>query len=156
MRPGGPHAAPASVSVLVADDDEAFREALVDVLDADERFLVVGTAASGGEVPRLCADLRPDLVLLDVRMAGGGVDLARALGTAAGHRPVVVAVSAQTGVTTVAAMLSAGARGYLAKGRLGATLPDSLARVVAGERVLEVPGAEEALRLVEGPLATGS
>lgn len=146
----------APVTVLVADDDAAFREALVDVLSADERFTVVGTAASGAEVPEMCARLRPDLVLVDVRMAGGGVDLARALRAQAGHRPVVVAVSAQTGVTTVAAMLSAGARGYLAKGRLGATLPDSLARVVAGERVLEVPGAEEALRLVQEALAPGT
>lgn len=144
------------MTVLVADDDAAFREALVDVLSADERFTVVGTAASGAEVPRMCARLRPDLVLVDVRMSGGGVDLARALRAQEGRRPLVVAVSAQTGVTTVAAMLSAGARGYLAKGRLGATLPDSLARVVAGERVLEVPGAEEALRLVEEPLAPGS
>ena len=140
----------------MADDDDAFREALVDVVAADERFVVVGTAASGADVPRLCADLRPDLVLLDVRMTGGGADLARALGTAADHRLVVVAVSAQTGVTTVVAMVSAGARGYFAKGRLGATLTDSLARVVAGERVLEVPGADEALRLLEGPLAPRS
>ncbi|WP_162254082.1 response regulator [Nocardioides sp. Soil774] len=146
----------APVTVLVADDDAAFREALVDVLSADERFTVVGTAASGAEVPPMCARLRPDLVLVDVRMSGGGVDLARALRAQEGRRPLVVAVSAQTGVTTVAAMLSAGARGYLAKGRLGATLPDSLARVAAGERVLEVPGAEEALRLVEEPLAPGS
>lgn len=148
-RPGAP------VTVLVADDDDTFRAALVDVLSADGRFVVVGTAASGAEVPGLCDALRPELVLVDVRMAGGGVDLARALVAVADHRPVVVAVSAQTGVTTVAAMLSAGARGYLAKGRLGATLTDSLARVVAGERVLEVPGSEEALRLVEGPLAAG-
>ena len=146
----------APVTVLVADDDAAFREALVDVLSADERFTVVGTAASGVEVPAMCARLRPDLVLVDVRMSGGGAELARALRAQVGHRPMLVAVSAQTGVTTVAAMLSAGARGYLAKGRLGATLPDSLARVVAGERVLEVPGAEEALRLVEEPLAPGS
>lgn len=144
------------VTVLVADDDDTFRDALVDVLSADPRFAVIGTATSGTEVPRLCAELRPDLVLADVRMAGGGVELARALGSAPDHRPVVVAVSAQTGVTTVAAMLDAGARGYLAKGGLGATLPDSLARVVAGERVLEVPGAEEALRLLEGRLAPGS
>lgn len=141
-----------SVTVLVADDDDAFREALVDVLAADGRFEVVGSATSGADVRRLSAELRPSLVLLDVRMAGGGPELAHALSTSPGPRPVVVAVSAQTGVTTVAAMLAAGVRGYFAKGRLGTTLPDALARVVAGERVLDVPGAEEALRLVEGPL----
>ncbi|WP_107775089.1 response regulator [Nocardioides sediminis] len=140
------------VTVLVADDDDAFRLALVDLLAADERFEVVGSAPSGVDVHPLCAELRPALVLLDVRMAGGGPTLARSLGTLEGHRPVVVAVSAQTGVTTVAAMLEAGVQGYFAKGRLGTTLPDALARVVAGERVLDVPGAEQALRLVEGSL----
>jgi two-component system nitrate/nitrite response regulator NarL len=140
------------VTVLVADDDDAFRLALVDLLAADERFEVVGSARSGVDVHRLCADLRPALVLLDVRMAGGGPGLARALGTVEDHRPVVVAVSAQTGVTTVTAMLAAGVQGYFAKGRLGTTLPDALMRVVAGERVLDVPGAEQALRLVEGSL----
>ena len=97
----------------------------------------MGSAASGADVRLLCADLRPALVLLDVLMAGGGPELAHALGTSADHRPVVVAV-----------------QGYFAKGRLGTTLPDALARVVDGERVLDVPGAEEALRLVQGPLAT--
>lgn len=147
------HTAP--LTVVVGDDDEAFREALVDLLAADERFEVVGSTASGTEVRRLSAELRPDLVLIDVRMSGGGAGLALALGAAATPRPSVVAVSAQTGVTTVATMLAAGVHGYLAKGNLGSTLPDSLVRVCRGERVLDVPGAVEALRLVEGPLAPG-
>lgn len=151
-RTGGP-AAP--LSVLVADDDAVFREALVDLLAADDRYVVVGVAATGAEVRRLCRDLRPALVLLDVRMPEGGAELARALVTSE-HPPVVVAVSAQTGLRTVAAMVAGGARGYLAKGRLGATLPDALARVVAGDRVLDVPGAEEALRLAEGRSAPGT
>lgn len=140
------------VSVLVADDDADFREALVELLAADKRYVVVGSAACGADARRLCEALRPALVLLDVRMPGGGADLTRAL-TSCEHAPVVVAVSAQTGLSTVATMIGCGARGYFAKGRLGATLADALARVVAGERVLDVPGAEEALRLVDGSLA---
>jgi two-component system nitrate/nitrite response regulator NarL len=146
----------APLTVVVGDDDDAFREALVDLLTADDRFEVVGSTASGAEVRRLSAELRPDLVLIDVRMSGGGAGLAMALGATASHRPGIVAVSAQTGVTTVATMLAAGVHGYLAKGTLGATLPDSLVRVSRGERVLDVPGAAEALRLVDGPLAPSS
>ena len=43
----------APLTVVVGDDDEAFREALVDVLAADDRFEVVGSTASGAEVRRL-------------------------------------------------------------------------------------------------------
>jgi DNA-binding NarL/FixJ family response regulator len=149
-----PHSAP--LTVVVGDDDDAFREALVDLLSADERFEVVGSTASGTQVRRLSAGLQPDLVLIDVRMDGGGAGLAMALGATGTHRPTIVAVSAQTGVTAVATMLAAGVHGYFAKGNLGATLPDSLVRVCRGERVLDVPGAAEALRLVDGPLAPGS
>ena len=73
-----PHSAP--LTVVVGDDDDAFREALVDLLSADERFEVVGSTASGTQVRRLSAGLQPDLVLIDVRMDGGGAGLAMALG----------------------------------------------------------------------------
>ena len=106
--------------------------------------------------------LRPDIVLVDVRMPGGGEAAARAVLTlpdrpadGAGSRtapPVVIAVSGHTGTAVVAAMLRAGVSGYLAKGSLG-HLPDLVARCADGEVVLAVPGAVEALREVLGTAA---
>ena len=78
-------------------------------------------------------------------MPGGGADAARAL-TDRDDGPVVVALSAQTGASVILAMLQAGAAGYLAKGRLGAELPDLVARAATGEVVLAAPGAVEAMR----------
>ena len=151
------------VRVLIADDEHIIREALRDVLDADPRFEVVGLAASADELQPLALRLRPDIVLVDVRMPGGGEAAARAVltlpppdadrpaGEAAGRTraalPVVIAVSAHTGTAVVAAMLRAGVSGYLAKGSLS-HLPDLVARCADGEVVLAVPGAAEALREV--------
>ncbi|MBB6627763.1 response regulator transcription factor [Nocardioides sp. KIGAM211] len=136
------------IRVVVADDDPAFRGALHDVLQADARFEVVGIAATGHELAELVRDLQPEVVLLDVRMPGGGEVAARALTgpDAVGEVPTVVVVSAQSGAAGILSMLRAGAVGFLGKGRLGAQLPDLLARIMEGEVVLAVPGAAEALR----------
>jgi DNA-binding NarL/FixJ family response regulator len=138
------------IRVAVADDDPDFRGALVDVLNADPRFTVVGAAATGNELVEIARDHRPDLVVLDVRMPDGGPAAARALREASAEWdfpvPVVVALTAQSAVSTVMAMLREGARGYLAKGRVDLDLPDLLARSAAGEVVLAVPGAAEALK----------
>ena len=141
-----------SIRTIVGDDDGGFRAAVVEVLEADPRFAVVGEAADGVELLEVAASTRPDLVLLDVRMPSGGVVAARALVRMdgepgrAGIRPLVVALSADTSPEVVAAMLQAGAVGYLAKGRLGATLTDLLARITEGELVVAVPTGLHALR----------
>ena len=129
--------------VVIADDDDAVRDALDEVLEADPRFTVVGLAVTGNELQEVALTTLPDLVLLDVRMPGGGAHAARTL-LASPSPPVVIAVSADTGTSTVVAMMRAGAVGYLAKGSLSA-LPDLVARCVDGEVVLAVPSAAEAL-----------
>ncbi len=147
-----------AIRVVVADDDDDMRSALLDVLSADPRFDVVGSAATGVELMALAGDRRPAVVLLDVRMPGGGVEAAAAL-AAEPSPPVVVAVSANTELATVLAMLRAGAAGYLGKGRLGASLPDLVARCAAGELHLAVPNGPSILRHLatdaDGALAPG-
>jgi DNA-binding NarL/FixJ family response regulator len=66
------------VTVLAVDDQEVFRRALASLIEATPGFEQVGEAASGGEALALAAELRPDLVLLDVRMPGmDGFETAR-------------------------------------------------------------------------------
>lgn len=140
------------IRVLIGDDDDTFREALTDVLDADSRFEIVGTAASGAELVELAAITTADIALVDVRMPTGGPWAASALADpgAAWAPLTVVAVSADTGVGTVVSMLRAGATGYLAKGSLGSQLPDLVARCASGEAIFAVPGSAEALRKLIG------
>ena len=134
----------AQIRVVVADDDEAIRAVLSEVMRSDTRFDVVGEAADGAELLELVATQDVDVVLLDVRMPNGGATAARALQE--GPPVVVVAVSAETSPETVASLLRAGVRGYLAKGRLGPNLPELVARCVAGEVILAVPTAAQAIQ----------
>lgn len=141
------------IRVAVADDDSAFRRALVDVLDADPHFEVVLHTGTGVGLGPLVADAGADLVLVDVRMPAGGPTAARAVREAAlgsARPPVIVAVSADSAAHTVVEMVRAGAVGYLVKGRIGSALPDLLSRCATGEVVLAVPSAASALRELMG------
>src|ERR1700712_4104947 len=100
------------IRVVIADDDATIRGALSDALGEDSRFAVVGTASTGAELEAAVDAVRPDVVLLDVRMPGGGpagvtAVLSRHRDAVAGDRPatvpLVIAVSAETGATTVVA-----------------------------------------------------
>lgn len=135
------------VRVLIADDHPQMLAAMVHVVQADDRFTLVGTATNGDDALRLATQSPVDVALLDVRMPGGGP------GAVAGFKalapaPAVVAVSAETTASTVAAMVRAGAVGYLAKGRIGESLPEVLAQCAAGEVVLATGSGAVALRLL--------
>lgn len=142
------------ICVLVSDDDAEVRSALGDVIGADHRFRVVATTGDGHEAAALAERLALEeeecgLALIDVGMSGGGAALTRRLRSLPSP-PVVVAFSAHQEPWVVADLLRAGATGYVAKGRIGPGLPDLLARCHAGEVVLAVPSAGEALRLLTG------
>jgi two-component system nitrate/nitrite response regulator NarL len=132
------------IRVVVADDDDLMRRAIVDALNAHDAITVVGDAASGVGLPELVARTGAELVVLDVRMPAGGAEAARAL-RAHDPRTVVVAVSANNDVSTVAEMVRAGATGFLAKGHLGTTFADDLVRCIQGEVMIAVPHAVQVL-----------
>lgn len=137
------------IRVLVADDHRDMLTAIVSVLEDDDRFSVVATAATADEALVLARETVVDVALLDVNMPGNGVTAARALADLP-RPPVVVAISAQSGGGVVEEMLRAGAVGYVTKGRVGDGLPDLVARCAEGEVVLATPAGATALRAVLG------
>jgi len=83
----------ADVRVLTVDDQEPFRRAMSAVVGETDGFVVVGSASSGEEALALAADLRPDLVLMDVHLPGiDGIEATRRL-TGSPGGPVVVLLS---------------------------------------------------------------
>ena len=83
----------AEVRVLIVDDQEPFRRAMAAVVGETDGFVVVGSAASGEESLALAAELRPDLVLMDVHLPGiDGIEATRRL-TGSPGGPVVVLLS---------------------------------------------------------------
>ena len=133
------------VSVLVADDDQRVRAALIGLLADEPGFEVVGQAADGVQTVAAARDSGASLVLADVRMPHGGPELVRRL-VALPHRPVVVGVSAQADSTTWVRMIAAGASAYLLKGTIADDLAPLLRRCLQGQLVVCVPGADDHLR----------
>lgn len=101
--------------VLVVDDSALARRGVVEVLGADPAFEVVGEAGDGAAAVPLVEQLRPDLVLMDVRMPGIGGILATARVKAAHLGCKVVMLSVSDDARDLFASIRSGAQGYLLK-----------------------------------------
>lgn len=125
-----------TIRVLVADDHAAIRVGLIMILDGAEDIEVVGEASDGAEAIRKARALRPDLVLMDVRMPGtDGIEATRVL-TAEQVCQVLVLTTFDVDDHVYAA-LRAGAAGFLLKSVPAPRLVESVRSVAAGEGVLE-------------------
>ncbi len=121
-----------AIRVLLADDHPVVREGLRGMPAAEPDIEVVGEAASGPEAVALAERLRPDVVLMDLRMPGGdGV-------TAIRHLPgiTVVVLTTYDSDTDILRAVEAGAAGYLLKDTPRAVLADSVRAAARGETVL--------------------
>ncbi len=153
------------IAIVVADDHEVVRAGFAALLGTQPDFTVLGTAADGAAAVRVCRELRPDVVLMDVRMPGtDGIEATRQLigeasvsadapgGTRAG-RGSPGGVGADGGAWTPKVLilttfdldeyvfdaLRAGASGFLLKDATAERLFDAVRVVAAGEALL-APG----------------
>lgn len=125
----------APVRVLIADDHAAIRAGLRLILDSAPDLVVVGEAADGGVAVGNTAALRPDVVLMDVRMPGLDGLAATAAITRAGAAQVLVLTTFDVDEYVFGA-LRAGAAGFLLKTVEPAELLEAVRRVAAGDAVL--------------------
>jgi DNA-binding NarL/FixJ family response regulator len=103
-----------NVTVLTVDDQEVFRRAVGDLIAATPGFEEVGQAASGSEALELAATLRPDLVLLDVRMDDmDGIETAQRL--LASECDAVVVLISLTEVPEAASAVGRGVAAHMRK-----------------------------------------
>jgi DNA-binding NarL/FixJ family response regulator len=118
--------------VLLVEDDDAFAEALVELLEADRRIEVVGRARDGRAGIELADDLSPDLVLMDILLPVlDGIEATRAIRDRHPDLPVI----ALTGLEYEERALEvreAGADEFLRKGRLEADLVETVLQVAHG------------------------
>ncbi len=127
-----------SISVVVADDQDLVRTGLVMILDAHPDLEVVGQAADGLEALALATRLRPDVLLVDIRMPGlDGVEVTRRLAGPDVTDPMAVVV-----ITTfdldeyVLGALRAGARGFLLKDAGPELLVQAIHAAAAGDALI--------------------
>ena len=120
-------------SVVVVDDHAIFRRGVRAELEG--RVDVVGEAGSVEEAVRVILEARPDVVLLDVHMAGGGgVEVIRQVAERAPAQRFL-ALSVSDAADDVIAIIRAGARGYVTKTIGGEELADAIRRVADGDAV---------------------
>ena len=121
------------IRVLLVDDQELIRAGLRGLLRARFGFEVVGELGSGAGVVEAAAALRPDVVVMDVRMPGvDGVTATRRLAASADAPPVLVLTTFEDD-EVLAGALRAGAAGFLLKGTPAEDLQRAVRTVAAWE-----------------------
>lgn len=125
--------------VLIVDDSRLFLEAARVLLER-EGLHVVGVAATSGQALRQAAELRPDVVLVDVMLGGeSGFDLARRLGGHDGGAELAVILMSTYSAADFADLIAeTPAAGFLPKPELSA---DAIRRIVDGRAPGRQPGA---------------
>ncbi len=123
------------IRILITDDHPLFRKGMRTLLAAVSDFAVIGEASSGPEAVALARKLAPDLVLMDLQMAGGGgIEATRAL---AGELPDarVLVVSLFEDDDSIFMALRAGARGYILKDAEEEEMIRAVRAVAAGQAI---------------------
>lgn len=125
------------IRVVIVDDHALLREGTRQILQQDPSIQVVGEASRGDDAIKLVADLRPDVVLLDLRLPGmPGIEAARRIAVESPATRVLV-VTAYDEEDYVLEALQAGAAGYLLKTAPSRELVEAVHAVFAGKTVLE-------------------
>ena len=142
------------IRIVVADDHVLVREGMRILFDKQDGMSVVGEAADGEEALELVEQLTPDVLVLDIRMPKvDGIEVARRL-KGRDQRTRILVVSAYDLIEYVAALMEAGADGYMTKMATSSQLVDALERVHGGECVLDPAVARRMAELWAGGRAT--
>lgn len=138
------------IKVLIADDHELVRYALRTLLEDEPDISVVAEAGTAGEAVAACAESQPDVVLLDLRMPGGGVSACRSIKELCPDIHILVLTSFDED-EEVFGVLDAGACGYLLKDTRPERVVHAIRAVFDGQSVFDTAIAD---RLIAGrPLA---
>jgi DNA-binding NarL/FixJ family response regulator len=134
-----------SVRVLLADDHPLFRDGIASLLSARD-YIVVGQAGSGAEAVKMVRELRPDLVLMDIRMPGvNGLAATRLIQTTHPDVKIVILTVSEEDDDLFEAIKS-GAAGYIQKSLDSDRFFDLLEGVLRGETGLTPVLAGKILR----------
>ena len=130
-------AAPATTTVLTVDDQPVVREGLNLVLGLIPWIHVIGTADNGTHAVEMTAALRPDIVMMDLRMPDcDGVEATRRIMTLDVQTRVLILTTYADDRSVISA-LKAGASGYLTKDAGIAQIEDALRRIAEGQAVVD-------------------
>jgi DNA-binding NarL/FixJ family response regulator len=142
--------ATSAARVLVVDDQTLFRTGLTSLLSQDARVEVVGQAVDGAEAVKLAAKLKPEVVLMDIKMPNvDGIEATRQIVEAVPGIKVLILTTFETDSHVIQA-LKAGASGYVLKDSSAAAIVSSIVAVMSGERVMASAVANRVLEMLTG------
>jgi len=145
MTNSDPQSEQPRVTVVLVDDHAIWRDGVASLLE-DTEFEVIGEASSGREALDVVRQLKPTLVLLDIRMAGGdGLD---ALHVLKEEHPAIAVIMLTTydNPTYMARAVAGGAAGYVLKGVPAEELLGAMRAVSSGDLLLNARDLTRALR----------
>lgn len=124
-----------TIRIAIVDDHPLFREGVTRSLTEIGGFEMVGEGATAQDAERIVSTVRPDILLLDISMPGGG--LAAVASILADHpTQKIVMLTVSEANADVTRALNAGVQGYILKGVGSRALADILRNVAAGESYL--------------------
>ena len=124
------------IGVLVVDDHALVREMLADRISTERGMHITAQAATSDDAVRLCDDLRPDVVLLDIDLPGiSAFDAARKMNSSP-HPPRIIFLSAFIQDRYIANALDVRAAGYLSKTTPPSEVIDAIRTVAAGRTAM--------------------
>jgi DNA-binding NarL/FixJ family response regulator len=139
------------IRILLVDDHPVVRHGLRGMLEAEPDLTVVGEASSGAEGVEQSVTLRPDIVLMDLRMPGGdGVSATEQILARSPGARIMVLTTYETDRDILRA-IEAGACGYLLKDASPAELAEAVRAAARGETVLAPSVASTLVRQVRRP-----
>jgi NarL family two-component system response regulator LiaR len=141
------------IRVMIVDDHLMVRRGMATFLGAAQDLELVGEAATGAEAVRVCAQLRPDVVLMDLKLPElDGIAATRAI-REANPEVRVIAVTSSHEDELVSEALRAGAIGYLLKDVGVAGLGDAIRAAMAGRPTLAPEATQALVRQASAPSA---
>lgn len=141
-------------TVLLVDDHPVVREGLRGMIDAEPDLTVVGEAGSGREAVALAAALRPNVILMDLRMPDGdGVGTTERILADLPQTRIVIVTTYESDADILRAV-EAGAAGYLLKDASRAELAAAVRDAAAGKTVLAPAVAGRLMGLMRAPAPT--
>lgn len=136
--------------VLIADDQTLFRSGLARLLDVDDRVTVVGEANDGLDAVKQALALKPEVVLMDIKMPNlDGIEATRRI-TSENPKIKVLMLTTFEADNHVIQALKAGASGYVLKDSQPSAIVSSILAVVSGERVMASAVANRVLEMLTG------
>lgn len=136
--------------VMIADDQTLFRSGLARLLELDERVTVVGEAMDGVEAVKMALSVKPDVVLMDIKMPNlDGIEAARRIISENPKIKVLMLTTFEADNHVIQA-LKAGASGYVLKDSQPSAIVSSVLAVVSGERVMASAVANRVLEMLTG------